>query len=695
MRRFAFLFVLAFCLRADVFVSPAGSDSNPGTEAAPVRTLEQARDLLRRQGGGVAWLRGGAYQRTSTFALAAEDSNTIWRSYPGEEARITGARAVTGFTQLPDRPGLWRADLKAQGITDYGKLQRRGMGLALRASPLELIYRGQPMRLAEWPDIGWAYTKTVALGEFSFEGERAQRWAAEPELWVHGYWTYDWADSYERVRELDPASSTLRTEAPHGVYGYTAGRRFRVVNAFSELDTPGEYWIDRQAGILFFYPPAPLHDGDTQVTLLESPLVTITGGRNIHLLDLTLENSRGTAVEIRGGAEVVVGWSRLQNLGMRAVSVDGGAGNGVEYCDIRDTGEGALSLTGGDRRTLTPSGHFATGNRITRFSRWVRTYRPAIQISGAGIRVMENYLHHAPHEAIMLAGNDHWIDGNDIHTVAWETADVGAFYMGRDWTWQGNVLRRNFFHNQGNGDVNSVYLDDCASGTLIEENFFERAGRSVFIGGGRNNTVRNNVFVDGSPSLEVDARGLTWGKTWFNGKDNTLMDRLAEMPYKTPPWSERYPALVNILDDEPAVPKGNIVEGNKYFGSRWTRYRDGTEKWVAESGTEQLTEPPQLPAKQGSILNYRLEAIAGQSRGARLVIENLGAATEQGELLVWTWPGAVKLGGNRPVSFRLEPGDKLERVLDLEGWEGYKDVWAGLRLAGEDLRPLALKLAPK
>ncbi|MBI4893611.1 MAG: hypothetical protein HY821_23525 [Acidobacteria bacterium] len=173
------------------------------------------------------------------------------------------------------------------------------------------------------------------------------------------------------------------------------------------------------------------------------------------------------------------------------------------------------------------------------------------------------------------------------------------------------------------------------------------------------------------------------------------MDRLAAMPYKDPPWSERYPALVNILTDEPAVPKGNIVEGNKWYGSRWTRYRDGTDKWVAESGTEQLTEPPQLPVRQGTILNYRLEAVAGQARSARLVIENLGASAAQGELRVWTWPEAAKLGGNRPIAFRLEPGDKLERVLELEGWEGLKDVWAGLRLAGDDLRPLALKLAPK
>ncbi|MBI3684426.1 MAG: right-handed parallel beta-helix repeat-containing protein [Acidobacteria bacterium] len=712
--------------QADVVVSPSGSDGNPGTEEQPVATLERARTLLRTQGGGTAWLRGGTHHRTTPLILTAEDSNTTWRGWPDEEVRITGGRVVTGFRPLQTRPGVYSVDLRSQGITDFGRLTPRGFGRPIRPAALELFFRGEPMPPAAWPNAGWAYTSAAPGGpdggQFSVNTSRLARWVDEPDLWVHGYWTWDWADSYEHVAGIDVERRILKTDPPHGVYGYAAPRRFRVLNALSELDQPGEWYLDRAAGVLSFWPPAELRDGDVIVSLLEGPLVSITNAANVRLLELTLEVTRGNGVEIRGGRECVVAHCILRNIGNTAVTISGGAGNGVEDCDISQTGDGAVTASGGDRRALTPSAHFVTGNNIQRFSRWVRTYRPAVSISGVGQQVLRNRIHHAPHMGIALSGNDHLIEGNDIHTTAWETADVGAFYMGRDWTWQGNVLRANFFHNQGNGDVNSVYLDDCASGTLVEGNIFHRAGRSVFIGGGRDNTVRNNLFIDGNPAVEVDARGLTWAYRWFNGEDPTLMDRLKQMPYKTPPWSERYPKLVNILDDEPAIPKGNIVENNVSWLGRWQRLRDWTEKWVVLSNNWTETDPGFVDAARndfrlredspvyaagfvplayedlgdtGDVVNYRLEAVAGTTPGKlRLVVENLGRTAAAGEILLWAWPEQVQAGDGAPVHFDLDPAAKLTRELEVRGVAGLTEYWVGARRRGDDVRPMGLRVTP-
>jgi hypothetical protein len=48
--------------------------------------------------------------------------------------------------------------------------------------------------------------------------------------------------------------------------------------------------------------------------------------------------------------------------------------------------------------------------------------------------------------AIGLGGNEHLIQGNEIHSVCTDTDDVGAFYMGRDYTCRGNIVRYNYFH---------------------------------------------------------------------------------------------------------------------------------------------------------------------------------------------------------------------------------------------------------
>ena len=77
-------FASAISVRADLHVSPAGSDAAPGTRSKPFATLERARDAVRglkREGklprrGITIWLRGGDYFRSQALELAAEDSGT-------------------------------------------------------------------------------------------------------------------------------------------------------------------------------------------------------------------------------------------------------------------------------------------------------------------------------------------------------------------------------------------------------------------------------------------------------------------------------------------------------------------------------------------------------------------------------------------------------------------------------------------
>ena len=64
----------------DYFISPQGSDSNPGTLAKPCASLEQARDSIRslslqeKQEDINVYLRGGHYKLSKTFVLNTQDS---------------------------------------------------------------------------------------------------------------------------------------------------------------------------------------------------------------------------------------------------------------------------------------------------------------------------------------------------------------------------------------------------------------------------------------------------------------------------------------------------------------------------------------------------------------------------------------------------------------------------------------------
>jgi len=141
--------------------------------------------------------------------------------------------------------------------------------------------------------------------------------------------------------------------------------------------------------------------------------------------------------------------------------------------------------------------------------------------------------------------------------------------MGRDWTMRGTVIRHNYFHHisgPGLHGAMAVYLDDAASGIEISGNLFYRAGRAAFIGGGRDNRVVNNIFVECLPSVHVDARGLGWMKYHIDG---VMKERLLASPFETPLWKKRYPRLLNLLNDRPGAPMGNVVERNISVRGRW------------------------------------------------------------------------------------------------------------------------------
>ena len=592
---------------ATFYVAPGGSDAAPGTRDAPFASLERARDALRDlkkagplpEGGATVFLRGGAYERSGPFELTAADSGAerspiVYRGQPGETVRLLGGKAVAGFTPVTDssvldrldeaaRGRVLQADLKAQGLADFGQLSERGFDRPVRPAHMELFFRDRPMTLARWPNQGYARIADLPDGQkarrFQYAGDRPRRWLAEPDAWVYGYWVYDWADTYLKVESIDPEKRIIATTAQHG-YGLRKDARWCALNVLAELDAPGEYYVDRAKGLLYFWPPEPIGAARAVVSLA-ADLVVLKDVSHVTLRGLVLEVCRGTAVTIAGGSHCQVVGCTLRNIGNRAVSVSG-ADHAVIGCDIRDAGDGGIFLAGGDRKTLTPARLLAENNHVRDFSRWSHTYRPAVGVHGCGNIVRHNLLHHGPHNAIQLGGNDHLIEFNEVHSVCADTGDVGAFYMGRDWSARGTVIRHNYWHHiQGPGRIGAmgVYLDDQASGITLFGNVFYQVTRAAFIGGGCDNVVENNVFVDCRPAVHVDARGLGWQKPATDDPEGELRRYLRAMPYQDELWSRRYPELVRILQDDPGTPKRNRIVRNIAVGGQWEHVDAATRKF--------------------------------------------------------------------------------------------------------------------
>ena len=627
-----------------LYISPQGHDSALGGKASPLATLAGARDrlrILKRVGkvpkeGVTVWLRAGTYFQRETFALTAADdvspAPVTYAAYSGEAVRLTGGWEVAGWKPVTDASILGRldpaarghvlqTDLKAQGITDYGQMTPRGFGSPVTPAGLELFFADVPMTLARWPNVGqWAHiagtTADQAAGHFAYAGDRPERWAKAEDAWVYGYWKFDWADSYTKITGINAEHHRVTTAPATDLLSYTLGHRWYALNLLEELDTPGEWYLDRRAGILYFWPPSDIHRGHPTVSLTRD-LVRLDGVSHVTLRGLTLEACRGDAITIRGGTHNLIDECSVLSAGNRGATIADTTDSGVRGGEITGTGEGGVSLDGGDRKTLVPGRNFVVNCRIHDYSRWARTYRPGVGIDGVGNRVAHNLIYDAPHNAILLGGNDHLIEYNEIHHVCRQTGDAGAFYMGRDWTMRGNIVRFNYFHDLFNEtgvkgefhDVMGVYLDDTAAGTVVFGNVFVRAGHAVEVGGGRDIVVANNIFVDCLPAVSLDARGLGWAtKSLAPGGDWGMEKRLAAVPYDAPPYSTRYPHLANVLKDNPTAPKYDVIQNNIAVRCPdWLQIQDKVDALPGITIRDNLTgkDPLFVDAAHG---DYRLKA---------------------------------------------------------------------------------------
>jgi hypothetical protein len=258
-------------------------------------------------------------------------------------------------------------------------------------------------------------------------------------------------------------------------------------------------------------------------------------------------------------------------MGNWAARVIGGTHHGVVGCDIYQTGQGGIHLEGGDRKTLIPAGHYADNNYIHHTSRWDPVYQQAIALFGVGNSATYNLISYVPHIAIGFSGNDQTIEYNEIHTAVSQSNDAGAVYTSppdETWTMRGHKIRYNYLHDIHGFNKKGcfgVYLDDCFSSADIYSNIFYDVATPILIGGGRDNIMTNNMFINCGKAFSIDARGLGWAKAVGVFATKELID----LNYKQPPWSVRYPELLTILEDEPLAPKGNIMARNICWGGKW------------------------------------------------------------------------------------------------------------------------------
>jgi hypothetical protein len=592
---------------SEFYVAPDGSDGNPGTQARPFATLEQARAAASRNrtaaGPTTVWLAAGRYITRAGNVFTARDSGTAaapvtYQAAPGAEVILSAGMMVppTALKALDDP--AWQARLHPAARGRVMEINLAALGVEV--TPLsddfrkmglpEIFYRGKTLPLSRWPN-GEVFTTMEKVtdngmepphgGTFVYRGDEPTRWvqALQDEgVWLRGFWRVPWTIEGIKVKSIDTTARTITFEAavPGGIgskyerdkngLGPGDGKEpWHALNLLEEIDQPGEWSIDFRTGTLYLWPPGEIAADTLFIADRKTPVVAFKDVSNLALKGITIDGGMGPGIEIDGGENVLIAGCTVRNVGDAGISIRGGWRHQVLSSDVHDTGQEGIMFTGGERRTLTPGGHRIINNHVYRIG---LHYPAGAVVAGEGVGsetvgnlVAHNRIHDVPNGGVLFAGNDNVFEYNEIYRVGLGSSDLGCFYTSGGWTARGNVIRYNFVHHSMNS--NAFYMDDGDSGNAVYGNVDYKTASGGFVGGGHDQSFTNNVFVECTRAMHVDARGVT---RHYDARDKRLSKDLSSEPYRTPPWSERYPALVHILDYRPDIPSGIVIEDNLIVG---------------------------------------------------------------------------------------------------------------------------------
>lgn len=591
------------------FVSADGNDANDGSMEKPFATVQKAKEKVAEiiaagkypQEGITVYLRGGTYYVDRTIAFDEGDSGTEsapvrYTAYNNEDVRLSGGVAIPyeKFKPVSDdvpilsaaaKKKVLQVNLKELGIEDYGELSRRGYLIAAGTTPqCELYVDRERMQLSRWPNEEWAGTtgiirsgarsKTGVLegAEFTIDYDQPTKWKYSKDIYTAGVLGENYFYGYYPVEKIEKGKVTLREGA---VKDYYSKHFIRYENVLEETDAPGEYYIDRDTGMMYYYPVDGFSkDSDVKLSVFDKNIISMSGTENVEISNILLDSTRGSAIDMRNVKNITVKNCEIADVGGRGIYLKG-TDCLVSSNYVHDTGTTALDINGGDYSNLVSSGIVVENNHIRKPAQLERSYNAGILLGylSVGTVVRNNEIHDTPHTAMIIYGPEHMVEYNNIYDAVKEFHDMDAIYMNvYTFPWErGVTIRQNYIHDFGKQkfteqqmNVAGIRTDNKGNGLNVVENVFYNIGipnanqvRAI-CAEGIENTIENNIFVDVSEAYDgpdTYSPGTTW-----NMSDKTVQNTYNEWLKYKDVYSVKYPEILEFFNRHPA----SYAKSNKF-----------------------------------------------------------------------------------------------------------------------------------
>ncbi len=577
----AVMLITSVTTAADFYVAPDGNDADVGSQGKPFETLQRARDAVRNvKGAGrlkgpvTVWLRGGVYQLNTPVVFTPADSGTAsapvtYASLPGEQATLSGGRRLSGvWKRTPGKP-YWQLDVPQarDGQWCFNSLYVNGQSRTRARHP----NYGERVLRAEGREPGGDPRQALRY----LPGDINPNWSNPTHIDV--VLLCSWTPTIHRVQEIIPDRRVIRFSSSHNraVDFWERNFRYYMSNVFEALDQPGEWYLNRTTGTLYYLPMPgeEIETAEVVAPIIKSRMLSFEGdpttGRfveNIHFHDLAIRHVDSdmdryngvyrqghmyldSAIVARGLRNASFEGCELSQLGEYAMELaDGCRAISIRQCHFWDLGAGAMQLGVTDLATLKTAPDVDANG--------------ASELAVRGLVIDNNCVHrlgtiwHGCYGIVNRFASQTEITHNEIYDTHWDAIGLDA-----RWTWKGekyshgNVVAYNHLHHLGLGyhtdaagvyqfgplDTHihhnlihdtvaypyicgyaGIYLDQQSRGAVVENNLVYNVDwYAYFQNKGTDNVFRNNIGAFARNGL-IGRGGLneTWRSNHFQALRN-------------------------------------------------------------------------------------------------------------------------------------------------------------------------------
>ena len=509
-----------------IYVSVNGNDNASGSISDPLKTFAAAKNRIKSDGisGRTVFFREGTYYFDKTEEFTADDPNNItYSAFNNENVVFSGAVPLSGWsTEYLNGKAVWTTSVD---------------GNLLDGQCSTLYSETKQLSNARLPESGFYYADGADANDANFPDnavfQQNNSFYAKDgdvdnfynitDVYVKIY--HFWTEEISNIVSFDDTDNKVRLSVSTNCT-VSQGDAYCLENVREALDKPGEWYIDKLAGKLYYVPFA---DETIDSTVLyagaRETMMTVSGASGLYFNNITFADSNWNLYNIGGQAAYgelkCISVARSIGVNFRNCTFKNIGGTCIYYgsqvkdstvsgCKFEHIGSHAVAIMGDNSASSLTENITVTDNYVYKYGERREQAVAVLLTYAADCTISHNEIHSGPYTAISVGWTWGYTDtvtgGNKIsdnliydigHTAL---SDMGGIYLlGIQ---NGTVVSGNVVHDVAAGPDAStyggwgIYLDEGSSNIHVKNNLVYNCDSQGFHQHyGQSNQVYNNIFA--------------------------------------------------------------------------------------------------------------------------------------------------------------------------------------------------------